>query len=270
MEEKIKKVLDSASEIYLWLYIEGIGGFLWRMNHDLADGRIDSTPGIEKDLVTMRESIEYAVSQLERFGIEDPGGEGRDKYWKWYRMWKKHIEALSDADYNRMNDMLKDNESNPCPEFSPYKPVEAMFFGKKLKELRLKANMGLRKFSETMDIKASKLSNIERGYEHLGSTFLLSKIIVTLAEELSAEEVEVLANLYEEPFVMQKMEFGGFIPHATKRLQPNEEGYTNEEDPYNTRPATVEELASMTEWFNNIVEEHNAKADIYNKENGRI
>ncbi len=151
---------------------------------------------------------------------------------------------------------------------------EEMTFGKKLKELRLKASIGLRKMSGELDMLASRYSNIERGYEHLGSTFYLGKIIVVLTEnlpleELPLEEVEKLNELYHEPFVMQKMP--EFLPilHATRRLQPEEEGYTNGDD-YNTRPATSDELISMTEWMSDTAKEHNEKADAYNKENGRI
>ena len=123
MEKDIKKLLDECSEIFLWNYIEGVGGFIWRMNHDLGDGRIESTPGIEKDLLTMGENIKYAVNQLVRFGVEDPQGkeneEGRKTYWEWYRGWKEHIDNLSDDQFEKMGVLLGKDSKDPCLDFIP-------------------------------------------------------------------------------------------------------------------------------------------------------
>jgi hypothetical protein len=261
-QKKTNIVLDSASEIYLWLFIEATGGFLWRMNHDLADGRIDSTPGIEKDLVMMQENIEYAASQLERFGIPGPSD---DKYWEWYDVWKKHIEALSDSDYKKLNDMLVDNESNPCPEFSPYEPKEEMFFGKKLKKIRLEARLGLRKMSEKMDMLASEYSDIERGYVDYRKEHLITKIKLVLEGDVSKEDFMQLWDLYETPFIMQKMPEGGQIFHATKNIEGSGTVclYSGEIIP-KTRPATGEECVEISKWFNERAREHNQKADEFN------
>lgn len=123
MDEKGKQLLDVASEIFLWLYIEECGGFLWRMNHDLADGRIESTPGIENDLIKIQENIVYAVGQLVRFGLKDPMGneskEGRDIYWQWYQWWKKHIDTLSSTDLKEIGERLNKDVKDPCIEYRP-------------------------------------------------------------------------------------------------------------------------------------------------------
>ena len=67
MDKKVKQKLDAGSEIFLWLAIEELGGFLWRMNHDLADGRIDSTPGIEKDLILVLHSTNsFPLAEYQR------------------------------------------------------------------------------------------------------------------------------------------------------------------------------------------------------------
>jgi len=262
MDEKITTVLDSASEVYLWLTIEGLGGFVWRMNHDLADGRIDSTPGIEKDLIDMRENIEYAVGQLTRFGIEDPKGKGRDKYGEWYKMWKEYTESLSDTDYQKLNDMLAENESNPCPEFSPYPSKEEMSFGKKLKKLRLEQKIGLRKMSEDAKITASELNQIENGYAPHPNSDIFGNILLTLGLVKLEDEYGELMELYKKPFVMQKMP--EFLPliHATVNIEPD--------DPRKTRAATADELADITIWLQESDEEHNKKADAYNKEHGVV
>jgi NTP pyrophosphatase (non-canonical NTP hydrolase) len=67
---------------------------------------------------------------------------------------------------------------------------------------------------------------------------------------------------------MQQMSECGMIPHATKRIQEGEEGFTSEEDDYNTRPATGEECVELADWLNERAKEHNKKADAYNKEHG--
>lgn len=265
MDNDIKDKLDKGSEIFLWFYIEHMGGCLWRMNHDLADGRIESTPGIEKDLVDTREFIEYAVGQLKRFGIEDPKGEGKDKYWEWYKMWKEYTEALSDVDFKRVDTIMAKDISDPCSDFSPY-PKEAssdeMFFGKKLRELRLKYKRGLRLFAKDLKMRPSKLSNIEHGYiSPWGDPLFLSKISAACGPKIIDEDCSELRKLFYAHFVMQKMPEFGQLVHATKRVG---------EDDYDTRPATGEECVELSEWFNSMVEEHNTKADAYNKEHGVI
>ena len=125
LSDKLKKVFDECSEFYLWMAIEQLGGFLWRMNHDLADGRIDSTPGIEEDLVNMQKKIEYAVEQTSRFGIEDPlnktdeGKAGREAYWTWYRGWKKHTDEMSDGELSAVGKRLSEDHTDTCSEFRP-------------------------------------------------------------------------------------------------------------------------------------------------------
>lgn len=272
MDEKIKKTLDEASEVYLWLTIEGLGGFVWRMNHDLADGRIESTPGIEKDLITMQEQIEYAVSQLERFGIKNPKGEDkevRDAYWEWYQTWKKHIEALPDPEYKELNDMLQEDHTDSCDKFCPpeilekRKPQEELiedglmedtFFGKRVRELRLDKKIGLRKMAEKMEMKPSEYCDIEHGYaKPPEDDMFLQRLITTLELQARSEQWLELMRLYKLPFVMQKMPTGGvpLFPIAS-----------------DGRKLTTEDHVKLHEYLQNYFEEHNKKADAYNREHG--
>jgi len=150
-----------------------------------------------------------------------------------------------------------------------------MIFGEKLNEIRLKyAEMGLRKFSEAIGVKASDLSNIEHGYAPYPNDEIFEKMRdvcradVPLAVFLVfLDDWSELVGLRKQSFVMQKME-EGMIFHATKRIQEGENGYTSEEDDYNTRPATPKECGEITEWLNNRAREHNKKADEYNREHG--
>jgi hypothetical protein len=62
------------TEIEYWSAIEALGGFIWRMNHDLADGRIkDSTGGIDRDITEARKVSAQLVEELwEKFGVVAP------------------------------------------------------------------------------------------------------------------------------------------------------------------------------------------------------
>ena len=126
-----------------------------------------------------------------------------------------------------------------------------MFFGKKLKELRLKhAEMGLRKFSDELGISASELSNIERGLSpHPKEEYWLYKIMDILKmPQYSEDEIE-LCRLWDEPFVMQFMDEDIFIVHGLMA---------------DGSSATPEKLGEVSEWMQNKAKEHNEKARKYN------
>ena len=110
------------TEIYIWSLIEEIGGFTWRMNHDMADGRIpqESHAAIDEDIVRMTEIQKYAVSQLPRFGVANPemGPEEREKYFEWYQGWKGLINGLSEAEWQELNSLLGKND----PKANEYHP----------------------------------------------------------------------------------------------------------------------------------------------------
>lgn len=68
------------------------------MRHDLADGRISSTPELEQWLVEAQEMIGLAVDQSSRFGVVQPRGEDGvavPEYWTWYRKWDAGWKALA-------------------------------------------------------------------------------------------------------------------------------------------------------------------------------
>ncbi len=143
-----------------------------------------------------------------------------------------------------------------------------MFFGQKLKEIRLEqTRMGLRKFAKKLDIKPSEYYSIERGYspppadtgwfnslcEKLdlfcdGYKFNSPPFIDYLTEKMGKE----LLTEWRKPFVMQKMEEGGFpvFPIMTDGHKP-----------------TNKELVDIHDHIKKLCEEHNKKADEYNKAN---
>ena len=253
MDSKTKKTLDSASEIYLWMFIENLSVLIWRIKQDLAEGKVEPTPSIEQDLISMQYEIDYSIGQLERFGIKDAQGNGKKKYSQWYKMWGEYLKNLSDADSSAIDKKLHADSSDNCIEFSPYGVPEEMFFGKKLREVRLKSKLGLRKFAEKLKIPTSELSSLEHGYIDPRGDEILLVLIVLALDKLDDAGYQELVKLYHEPFVMKKMPKFDVPFHITK---------------IDGSCATPEEIQNLTDYVNSISEEHNQKADKYNEENG--
>jgi hypothetical protein len=77
----VKEILKGG-EIHYYFLINECGGFIWRMNHDLADGRIDlptdpeenkkAIASIDEDIKKMREIQTFVVSKLPEVGVEKP------------------------------------------------------------------------------------------------------------------------------------------------------------------------------------------------------
>ncbi len=114
IDKKMKKKLEAGCEQLLYFVIDGLCGLVWRMEHDLGDGRVESTPGIEKDLLRMKETQQFAVSQLPRVGVKgalDEDGRITDVYWNWYRTWKTYIDGLNDADFYKLDKLSQDGTS---------------------------------------------------------------------------------------------------------------------------------------------------------------
>jgi hypothetical protein len=95
------------TEMEYWQCIEGLGGFAWRMNHDLADGRISDPDGsIDKKIVSAREISTRLVQEIaEKFNVIPPdqmpkrqvgeslppAPEGKIYYWDWYHKWQREF-----------------------------------------------------------------------------------------------------------------------------------------------------------------------------------
>jgi transcriptional regulator with XRE-family HTH domain len=128
--------------------------------------------------------------------------------------------------------------------------TENLFFGKKLKELRLSLNINMRDFSKEINIKPSELSKIEMGYCSLNNNLFL-KIEDFLNTKVKIEDLQILSDLYKEPFVMQKMTECGYINHVTKS---------------DGSVATPKECKDVSDAINKYAREHNLKAEVYNNQ----
>jgi hypothetical protein len=124
MDEKRKAQLEKENEIGLYLTIDAIGAFIWRMRHDYHHGRIENShwPEIQKDIEKMSETQMFAVSQLTRFGVEKPQKDDNKsptaEYWAWFRWWDAWKKNMSDAEWNELNEKI-----NLEQDISSYRPT---------------------------------------------------------------------------------------------------------------------------------------------------
>jgi hypothetical protein len=100
----MEETKQPETEMEYWQCIESVGGFQWRLNHDLADGRIEDPDGsIAKEITRLGEVLIQLVKDVtEKFGVipldqtpkTDPGKEpppapeGKTYYWDWYEKCK--------------------------------------------------------------------------------------------------------------------------------------------------------------------------------------
>lgn len=104
-DQEFQQRIETCSERDLYFTIDFFGGFIWRMNHDMADGRIplEDHPAIDKDVSRCRERSCIAVKQCSRFGVDpavDKDNRPTDDYWKWYRWWDGWKKGLSAEEWD--------------------------------------------------------------------------------------------------------------------------------------------------------------------------
>jgi len=123
MDKDFETEISDAPEIKLYFIIDVIGAMNWRLNHDMADGRIpkEDWPVLDKGIVEAHEKQHAAVGQLARFGIspfKEDGKSPNDAYWAWFRTWDNYIKKkLSEEEWNELNRKLSAKE-----DVSMYKP----------------------------------------------------------------------------------------------------------------------------------------------------
>ena len=123
MKPELKSKIESCQEIELYFIIDMLGAYAWRVNHDLADGRVESTPELEKSIIEAHEDIVTTVGQLTRFGISpflEDGKSPTEAYWSWFRAWDNYIKSvLTDEEWNDLNALMSIGG-----DLSKYRPTE--------------------------------------------------------------------------------------------------------------------------------------------------
>ena len=112
--------IKNCSEQTLYFLINTLGGFIWRMNHDMAHGRITENV----DLTEQQYAIEFCVYQSKRFGTEILEAEGDEhikntpSYWAWFRWWNSYFqEELTVLEYEEYDKLCK--EKKDISKFRP-------------------------------------------------------------------------------------------------------------------------------------------------------
>ena len=125
-----------------------------------------------------------------------------------------------------------------------------MFFGYKLKEIRLKRGYGLRVFADKMKMRCSTLSDIEHGYSPPPDNHeWILKVIEKLDLEQTDQEAVELGYSCSQHFIMQKMPEHIIPVHAR----------TTDGSRY-----TSKDLEKLRNFLDEITEQHNKKVDKYN------
>ena len=119
MEEKIyglypaglnEKQIQNAKEYELYFWINQLGGQLFWIRHEWADGRLDiSYEDAKKEETLLEYRIEYLVYQLKKFGVkfesEPKVGEhikkDNETYWKWFKFWNSHFEKMPHEEFKK-------------------------------------------------------------------------------------------------------------------------------------------------------------------------
>lgn len=114
-------IVNNCTEQRLYSLIDSLGYRIWRLNHDMADGRIK--PNI--DLMPYQYAIEYCVMHTTRFGVEiSEPKEGEHvkatkSYWAWFKWWDNYFKrTLTDEEYEEY-----ERKSEKREDISKFRPT---------------------------------------------------------------------------------------------------------------------------------------------------
>ncbi len=118
----LKEICSDWPEIQVFYAIRELGGFIFHMNHDMADGRIPDKdhPSIDVDVRKAVEESTKIVKSLTRFGLEKPteeNGAATAEYWKWYRWWDSYECSLSTKQFLELEKVLESKG-----DLTPWRP----------------------------------------------------------------------------------------------------------------------------------------------------
>ena len=119
MKEENKAKIDKFNEVISYFFIDTIGGFIWRTNHDAGHGRLTITPELQAELTDLSEQQQYCVSQLSKFGVDPESAKNRPEgdYWKWFKHWNDWHHGMSDEEWYELDGKMGKEED--ITEFLP-------------------------------------------------------------------------------------------------------------------------------------------------------
>lgn len=111
---------STCTEQELYFYIRTFSSMIWRLEHDMADGRIEEN----LDLTPYQYAVEYCVMHTPRFGVKiDEPTEGEyvkatDSYFAWFRWWDEYFQStLTNEEYEDY--LHKANNGEDISQFRP-------------------------------------------------------------------------------------------------------------------------------------------------------
>jgi hypothetical protein len=122
-KKDIDSLIEANDEMSIYFIIDGLGGVIWRLNHDMADNRIEkeSWDNLDKEILLMVEVQQYAVSKLTKFGVTNPYLDEKKhpspEYWAWFRWWDGYIKGLPEDEWRILDAKMSAKE-----DISFYRP----------------------------------------------------------------------------------------------------------------------------------------------------
>lgn len=112
LTEEKKREVEELDECKLYFLIDGIGGILWRTNHDVMHGRYDMSPSMEEDMKNLAELQKHAVQQLTKFGVDPESAKDRENgdYWKWFTHWNNFKENMTNEEWRNFDKKMSKEE----------------------------------------------------------------------------------------------------------------------------------------------------------------
>ena len=115
MTDKEKKDILKMDEISTFFLIDECGAFIWKMGISLNKGIFEKIqePMIRTDMKNVQDTQQFAVDNLERFGIDPESAKDKDNgdYWKWYRFWNKWKAEIPQKDWEEISTLMKKEKS---------------------------------------------------------------------------------------------------------------------------------------------------------------
>ena len=117
MTEEEKSDVLALDEVMTFFLIEECASFIWRITHDLAEGKIEQGQQTQDDLQEIVHLQNFAVDSLNRFGVKN----NKEDLKKWYDHWfkwrdelpKENWEKVSLGEYEEYLPKTKWNEDSP-------------------------------------------------------------------------------------------------------------------------------------------------------------
>jgi hypothetical protein len=95
-------------ELDAYLTINACGAFIWRMKHDMCNGRIPQIEhaAIDEDVKRVKSRQLEIIKELPRFGVEplDADGKATPAYWTWYETWDSWKNGLTNEKWQEVSD----------------------------------------------------------------------------------------------------------------------------------------------------------------------